>query len=60
MFKSIKYPKPVLCPEYPWEEKHTYLYGSVIELQDKLRMYYQSYVGWDWLFLCALRSQRMA
>jgi len=57
MFKSIKYPKPVLCPEYPWEEKHTYLYGSVIELQGKLRMYYQSYVDGIGFFVCLAESE---
>ncbi|WPM32361.1 hypothetical protein IAE16_01475 [Hydrogenobacter sp. T-2] len=57
MFKSIKHPKPVLCPEYPWEEKHTYLYGSVIELQDKLRMYYQSYVDGIGFFVCLAESE---
>ncbi len=57
MFKSIKHPKPVLCPEYPWEEKHTYLYGSVIELQDRLRMYYQSYVDGIGFFVCLAESE---
>lgn len=35
---------PVLFPQYPWEGIHTYLYGSVLEKNGQLQMWYQSYV----------------
>lgn len=55
-FRTKKHPEPVLCPEYPCEEKHIYLYGSVIELEDRLRMYYQSYVDGIGFFVCLAES----
>ncbi|MEN3034247.1 MAG: hypothetical protein ABDH18_04590 [Aquificaceae bacterium] len=55
-FQTKKYPEPLLCPEYPWEEKHAYLYGSVIELEDRFRMYYQSYVDGIGFFVCLAES----
>ncbi|MCS7262900.1 MAG: hypothetical protein NZ560_05760, partial [Aquificaceae bacterium] len=56
-FKVKKHPRPVLCPEYPWEERHTYLYGSVIQLEGRLRMYYQSYVDGIGFFVCLAESE---
>lgn len=47
----------ILCPEYPWEGIHTYLYGSVIKLQDGYRMYYQSYVDGIGFFVCLAESK---
>ncbi|RMH01875.1 MAG: hypothetical protein D6699_06470, partial [Aquificota bacterium] len=47
----------VLCPEYPWEGLHTYLYGSVIKLKDRYRMYYQSYVDGIGFFVCLAESE---
>lgn len=54
---SQKSPTPVLCPEYPWEGQHTYLYGSVLETKDELRMYYQSYVDGIGFFVCLATSR---
>ena len=58
MLKFIEYKgNPILVPEYPWEDKSVYLYGSVINLGDKLRMYYQSYVDGIGFFVCVAESK---
>ncbi len=48
---------PIITPEYPWEGLSTYLYGSVVELEHKLRMYYQSYVDGIGYFVCLAESE---
>lgn len=41
---ASKRKKPVIVPEHPWEEIHTYLYGSVLKKDATYNMWYQSYV----------------
>jgi len=48
---------PLIVPEYPWEGRHTYLYGSVVETEQGLRMYYQSYVDGIGFFVCLAESE---
>jgi hypothetical protein len=48
--------EPVLVPEYPWEEIHTYLYGSVLKKGPLYRMWYQSYVDGLGFFVNYARS----
>jgi hypothetical protein len=48
---------PVLFPQYPWEGIHTYLYGSVLERNGQLRMWYQSYIDGDDFFVNYARSR---
>ncbi|EDP74919.1 hypothetical protein [Hydrogenivirga sp. 128-5-R1-1] len=58
MLRFLEYENnPILVPEYPWEGKSVYLYGSVINLGDKLRMYYQSYVDGIGFFVCLAESE---
>ncbi len=52
----LKRKKPVIVPEYPWEETHTYLYGSVIKKGPLYRMWYQSYVDGLGFFVNYARS----
>ncbi|ADO45723.1 hypothetical protein Hydth_1338 [Hydrogenobacter thermophilus TK-6] len=47
----------LICPEYPWEGVHTYLYGSVIKLSTGYRMYYQSYLDGIGFFVCLAESE---
>ena len=48
---------PVIVPEYPWEEGHTYLYGSVMKRGAWYRMWYQSYVDRVGFFVNYARSR---
>lgn len=58
MLRFLEYENnPVLVPEYPWEGNSVYLYGSVINLGDRLRMYYQSYVDGIGFFVCLAESE---
>ena len=58
MLRFLEYERnPILVPEYPWEGKSVYLYGSVINLGEKLRMYYQSYVDGIGFFVCVAESE---
>jgi len=47
----------VLQPEHPWEGRHVYLYGSVLKLGDKYRMYYQAFVKGFGFFVCLAESE---
>lgn len=49
--------RPVLFPQYPWEGIHTYLYGSVLERNGQLRMWYQSYLDGDDFFVNYAQSR---
>ncbi len=55
--KVTKEERPVLFPQYPWEGIHTYLYGSVLEKNGQLRMWYQSYLDGDDFFVNHARSR---
>ncbi|WP_181071140.1 hypothetical protein [Candidatus Manganitrophus noduliformans] len=48
---------PVLFPQYPWEGIHAYLYGSVLERNGQLHMWYQSYLDGDDFFVNYARSR---
>ncbi len=52
-----KHESPVIVPEYPWEEIHTYLYGSVMKKGPLYRMWYQSYVDGYGFFVNYARSK---
>ncbi len=52
-----EHPTFILHPEHPWEGHSTYLYGSVIKLEDRYRMYYQSYVDGIGYFVCLAESE---
>jgi hypothetical protein len=48
--------EPLIVPEHPWEEIHTYLYGSVLKKGPLYRMWYQSYVDGLGFFVNYARS----
>ncbi|MBI3803040.1 MAG: hypothetical protein HY282_04690 [Nitrospirae bacterium] len=54
---TIRKEGPVLFPQYPWEGIHAYLYGSVLEREGQLRMWYQSYTTEDYFFVNYARSR---
>ncbi len=56
IFSFEEYPEPIICPEYPWEGNMTYLYGSVVKVDGKYRMYYQTYVDGLGYFVCFAES----